>query len=284
MSTTDEMQTDAEERRRAAQAQQRRSPGTEEVAVPEEDENARSADPDLDKSEKDLGFFERNPRAKFLIFSVILVALVLGVLFWLHSRRWVDTDDAQVDGHIYDVNARVGGQVLKVNGDDGQFVHAGDVLVVIDPKDYQVALQKAQADFDDAVATAHAAALNVPITTIGSTTQISSADADVLNTQAGLAAAQEQADAAQAQLAEAQSSAKKANTDVERYRTLLDKNEIAAAAIRPGGGNRGLGECDSQRPRCLGASGRRTSAAGGVKRGARKRIWRMRRLRRSRSG
>ncbi len=212
MNTTDDMKTETDEQR---------------AAVPEQNDNARIADPDLDKREKDLGFFDRNPKAKFILFAVVLIALLLGILFWLHSRQWVDTDDAQVDGHIYNVNARVGGQVVKVLADDGQFVHAGDVLVQIDPKDYQVALQKAQADYDDAVATAHAASLNVPITTVGSTTQISSADADVLNAQAGVSAAQQQADAAKAQLVEAQANARKLNADVERYRSLLTKKEIA---------------------------------------------------------
>jgi membrane fusion protein (multidrug efflux system) len=198
----------------------------ERVTIPEE-KDTRIADPELNKREKDLGFFERNPRAKFAIFAILLLAVFAGVLFWLHSRQWVDTDDAQVDGHIYNVNARVGGQVIQVLADDGQFVHAGDVLVQIDPKDYQVALQKAQADYDDAVSTSRAAVLNVPITTVGSTTQISSAGADVINAKAGFAAAQRQADAANAQLVEAQANARKLNADVERYRQLLGKREIA---------------------------------------------------------
>ena len=56
---------------------------------------------------------------------------LLGVgWFWWESRHWESTDDAQIDGHIYPISARVGGQVIKVNFDDGQFVHKGDVLVV----------------------------------------------------------------------------------------------------------------------------------------------------------
>ena len=59
--------------------------------------------------------------------------------FWWDSRHWEDTDDAEIDGHIYPINARVAGQVIKVNYDDGQVVRKGDVLVQIDPTDYQVA-------------------------------------------------------------------------------------------------------------------------------------------------
>lgn len=202
-----------------------------ETTTPFENERLEiQTDPELDPNTtkpKRESFFERNPRAKGIIFVVVLLAVVGAILFWWHSRQWVDTDDAQVDGHIYTVNARVGGQVIKVLADDGQFVHAGDVLVQIDPKDYQVALAKAQADYDDAVATARAADLNVPITTVGSTSQISSADADLLNSNAGVAGAHQQADAAQAQLVEAQANAKKLNADVERYRALMAKKEIA---------------------------------------------------------
>ena len=202
-----------------------------ETTTPTENEKLESqADPELDPQNtkpKRESFFARNPRARGIIFIVVLVLLVGAILFWWHSRKFVDTDDAQVDGHIYTVNARVGGQVVKVLADDGQFVHAGDVLVQIDPKDYEVALAKAQADYDDAAATARAADLNVPITTVGSTSQISSADADLLNSNAGVAGAQQQADAAQAQLIEAQANAKKLNADVERYRALMLKKEIA---------------------------------------------------------
>ena len=69
---------------------------------------------------------------------MILVVLAVG-WYWWDSRRWESTDDAQIDGHIYPISARVGGQVVKVNFDDGQFVHKGDVLVQIDPTDYKVA-------------------------------------------------------------------------------------------------------------------------------------------------
>ena len=69
-----------------------------------------------------------------------IVAVVLVGWFWWESRQWEDTDDAQIDGHIYPISARVNGHVIKVNFDDGQLVHKGDVLVVIDPTDYTVAL------------------------------------------------------------------------------------------------------------------------------------------------
>jgi membrane fusion protein (multidrug efflux system) len=171
--------------------------------------------------------FQRNPKARaFALAGLILVLLLVG-WYWWDSRHWESTDDAQIDGHIYPISARVGGQVTKVKFDDGQFVHQGDVLVQVDPTDYKVALDRAQADYQDSQANLLAARAGVPIADVGSFSQIHSAGADVDSAQAGVAAAQKQMDAAQAQIIEAEANAKKLNADVERYRMLLGKREIA---------------------------------------------------------
>jgi len=68
----------------------------------------------------------------------------------------------------------------------------------------------------------------VSISKVSSDTQISGASADVLSAEAGVAAAQQNEKAATAQLTEAQATARKLNTDVQRYRPLLEKQEIAA--------------------------------------------------------
>ena len=171
--------------------------------------------------------FQRNPRAKIFLFVGILIVLIAVGWYWWNSRRWENTDDAQIDGHIYPISARVGGQVVKVNFDDGQFVHKGDVLVQIDSTDYKVAIDRAQADFQDAAANAQAAEANVPVADVGSTSQINSTSADVTSAQAGVTAAQKQMEAAQAQVVEAEANATKLNADVERYKMLLDKKEIS---------------------------------------------------------
>src|SRR5581483_12485686 len=94
-------------------------------------------DPEARPPEDDRrGFFQKHPAAKPVVFLVAIVAIVLVGWFWWESRQWEDTDDAQIDGHIYPISARVSGHVIKVNFDDGQVVHKGDVLVVVDPTDY----------------------------------------------------------------------------------------------------------------------------------------------------
>src|SRR3974390_810809 len=171
--------------------------------------------------------FERNPRAKYILFIALLAVLVAVGWYWWDSRRWESTDDAQIDGHIYPISARVGGQVVKVNVDDGNFVHKGDVLVQIDSTDYKVAVDRAQADYQDSLANAQAAQASVPIADVGSASQIHSASADVTAAQASVAAAKDQMAAAKAQVIEAEANAKKLNNDVDRYKLLLDKKEIA---------------------------------------------------------
>lgn len=162
------------------------------------------------------------------IFVIVAVLAVLcGVMLWMHSRGWERTDDAQVDGHIYPVSARVGGRVVKVLVEDGQFVHAGEVLLQIDPAEYQLAVDHAEADYKDAEAGAEAAQLGVSITKVGSETQIGGASADIDNAEAGVSSAREAEKAALAQLTEANANARKLNSDVERYRPLLEKSEIA---------------------------------------------------------
>lgn len=173
------------------------------------------------------GLFERKPWLRTAL-RVLLVVMVIGAaLYWWHSRNYEDTDDAQVDGNLAPISARVGGHVVRVNVEDGEFVKAGTVLVEIDPRDYQVAVERARADYLDAQASSQAAQFNVPISQVGSTSQIRSAQEDVTTAEAGIAAATKQVEEAEARLVQAQANARTANLDEERYRGLVAKKEIA---------------------------------------------------------
>jgi membrane fusion protein, multidrug efflux system len=184
----------------------------------------------LPASERDLrwrSFRAGNPRFRvFLIVGVVVLAVV-GFFLWRYFASYEDTDDAQIDGHMNSISARVSGHVLKLLVEDNQYVAAGTPLIEIDPKDYQVALDRAKADYADAVALAEAARVNVPITSVNTTSQTSSAQADVENANAGIAAARQQYAAANAQLVEAQANNVKAQSDLVRYKQLVDKQEIS---------------------------------------------------------
>src|SRR5579862_3638368 len=101
-------------------------------------------------------------RRNILILVVALVLIVGGVFFWRYLNTYESTDDAQVDVHLYPVSARISGYVVKVNVNDNQWVQQGAVLVEIDPKDYEVAVAKAQADLANAEATAQSLNITVP--------------------------------------------------------------------------------------------------------------------------
>ncbi len=168
----------------------------------------------------------RGPNRKIVVGIVLIVLILGGVSLFHYLSRWESTDDAEIDGYIYPVSARVSGYVTSVKVDDNQYVKAGTVLVEMDPKDYQVALASAKATLANDNASAVATQTNVPITSVSTSSQLSSAEADVENAQAGLAAAQRQSDAAQASFQEAEANDRKAQDDVNRFKPLSEKDEI----------------------------------------------------------
>jgi membrane fusion protein (multidrug efflux system) len=168
-----------------------------------------------------------NSHTRWLIIGAVLVLLIGGFFAWRYFSSYESTDDAQVDGHLMPLSARISGYVSKVNVNDNQYVTAGTVLVEIDPRDYQVALDQAKAAAADAQATAQSMSIDVPVTSVNTSSQISSTEADVQNATAGVAAAQQQYDAAQAQLLQAQANDVKAQSDLMRYKQLVAKQEIS---------------------------------------------------------
>lgn len=157
----------------------------------------------------------------------IVVLLVAGIFVYRYVNSYESTDDAQVDGHINSISARISGHVIKLNVEDNQYVQAGTVLVEIDPADYQVASDRAKADFEDAQAAAVAAGVTVPITSVNTNSQVSVTEADVNSARAGIQVAQQQFEAAKAQLAQAEANNVKAQNDLVRYKQLVDKQEIS---------------------------------------------------------
>jgi membrane fusion protein (multidrug efflux system) len=169
----------------------------------------------------------QSPGFRIAVLIALVVLLVVGFFVYRYLTSYESTDDAQVDGHINSVSARISGHVIKLNVEDNQYVQAGTVLVEIDPADYQVAYERAKADYADAQAAAIAAGVNVPITSINTSSQVSASEADVNSARAGIQAAQQQLQAAKAQLVQAQANDFKAQNDLARYKQLVDKQEIS---------------------------------------------------------
>ncbi|HXP80670.1 MAG TPA: HlyD family secretion protein [Verrucomicrobiae bacterium] len=170
-----------------------------------------------------------NKRRNILVIIVIgAVVLVGGLFLWRYLGSYESTDDAQVDAHLYPVSSRISGYVTKVNVDDNQYVQKGAVLVEIDPKDYEVAVEEARANLASAEATAQSLNINVPITSVNTTSQLNFATSGVEDAGAAIANAENQVAAAHAQLEVAQANDVKAQDDLRRYKALLDKQEVAA--------------------------------------------------------
>jgi membrane fusion protein (multidrug efflux system) len=152
----------------------------------------------------------RSPRnrrvATFVLAGGSVVALSVAVAFWWHGRSRVSTDDAQIEADIATISARVGGTVKEILVADNQLV--------------EVALRRAEAEAADATAAAVAAHASVPIATTTSAGQVDTANA-------GLLAAKQEVEGAQARLDEADANLKRATSDLTRYRTLIEKDEIS---------------------------------------------------------
>lgn len=183
---------------------------------------------------------KRSPRrarrlGRILVPVLIVVAVgIAGYYVWKHFNTFESTDDAQIDGHVNAISTRIGGNVVEVLATDEKYVKAGDVLVRIDPKDYEAALAKAEADLADAEAALETSRLDIPITNINTASQLKTANsgradsvAFVSGAERQLAAAQARVETASAQVREAQANLNKANDDVRRYKQLVDKDEIA---------------------------------------------------------
>ena len=170
---------------------------------------------------------EKSSSRKVILIVVALVVVVGAVLYYLNSRHYEDTDDAQVDGNLYQVSSRVAGQVVTVKVEDEQVVHTGDTIAEIDPRDLQVALEQAEATLANAQADYEEAQSNVPITAVNVRTNISTSGSDVLGNQASVSQAEAQVAAAEAKVAGAEANAQKSQLDVDRYTPLVAKDVIS---------------------------------------------------------
>jgi membrane fusion protein, multidrug efflux system len=164
---------------------------------------------------------------KFIVIGVVLLLVLGAIFFYWRSTFTEDTDDAQVDGNLYQVSSRITGHVVKVYVDDNQTVQAGQLLAETDPTDYQVALDQALANLASAQADYTQATVNVPITRVTVGTSVSTAGSDVRGSTEQVAQAEKQVEAANARVDQAKANAIKADLDVQRYTPLVQKDVIS---------------------------------------------------------
>jgi membrane fusion protein (multidrug efflux system) len=166
--------------------------------------------------------------------ALVIILAIGGYLLWKYLSSYESTDDAQIDGHVNAISARISGHLSEVPVEDAQIVKAGDVLVKIDPRDYEVAVSQAQANLADAEASLQSARTDLPIVSTNTESALQTARSSRADAGAGLLGAERQFEAAearlqtaQAQVNEAQANYKKAADDAARYKQLVDKDEIS---------------------------------------------------------
>ena len=169
----------------------------------------------------------RKRRRNLIIIVSLVVLIVAGLFLWRYLSSYESTDDAQADVHLYPVSTRIPGYVIRVNVNDNQWVNQGDVLVEIDPTDYQVALAQAQANLANSEATARSLNITVPITSVNTTSQLQFTASGIEDARAAVSAAEKQLAAAHQQVEAALANDVRAQDDLRRYKLLVDKREVA---------------------------------------------------------
>jgi membrane fusion protein (multidrug efflux system) len=193
----------------------------EESNLPEQSEH-----PDTQTVVQEEAPAQKSGRKFIVIAVVLLLAIGAGIFYW-RSTYTESTDDAQVDGDLYQVSSRVTGQVIKVYVEDNQQIKEGQPIAEIDPKDYQVALEQAQANLASAQAAAIQANVNVPITSVNVHTSVDTTSSDVQGSTAAVDQARKQEQAAEARVVAAKANAVKSHLDVDRYTPLVQKDVIS---------------------------------------------------------
>jgi membrane fusion protein, multidrug efflux system len=217
------LRDEQEKLRQASAAQSQESQTKPAVATPPPD---KPAEPQKKKGPSPVAL---------AIFFIVIVALAVGGFFlWGYLSSYETTDDAQVDGHIDSVSSRINGTVTAVHFEDNQQVHAGELLVELDPRDYQVALEQAQAQLLGSEREVSAQTPNVPITSQVNQTniqttglEVASAQASIAAAEANVAAAEQEYQSALAQVRLAQANHNNDEAEVARYKALVDKDEVS---------------------------------------------------------
>jgi membrane fusion protein (multidrug efflux system) len=172
---------------------------------------------------------------KLIIAGALLVLIAAGLFVWIQSWNHVSTDDAQVDGHIIQVSSKIYGNVAQVLVDDNQQVKQGQVLVRLDPRDYQAKVDQLAAALGVAQSQARGASVGVPLTRETTQSGSSSAEAQLIAAQADYEKAKGDYDRAansdiswaRANVDSAQATYERAQADLARMRPLMQKEEIS---------------------------------------------------------
>jgi membrane fusion protein (multidrug efflux system) len=166
-------------------------------------------------------------RRRIALVSVVLVLAAAGLLYWLHSRHFENTDDAQIDGSITNVSPRVTGTVSATHVIENQTVKAGDLLIELDPADLKIAVDQARAQVAQAQGQLEAEDPLIPITLASNQSALASARSDLAAAQAALSAARKEVQQLTAQLRQAEANGRTAQLEKDRSERLLAQGAVS---------------------------------------------------------
>jgi membrane fusion protein (multidrug efflux system) len=189
-------------------------------------DTSRQQDTENQARKKDAPRGNLSRGALLFIFALALAGVTV---WWLNSRNYESTDDAQIEGHLDLVSTRISGTVSYINPrvENNQFVEAGTLLLQLDPRDYEAELEHAKADLDTRSAEARSALVTVPIVDANSFGGLHSAEAAKEQAMASAEAEQANLIAAQHKLQQDEAIYARAERDRVRYLTLVEKEEIS---------------------------------------------------------
>jgi len=167
--------------------------------------------------------------SRWILLTVFAIAVAATSLWWLHSQNYESTDDAQIEGHLDLVSARISGTVTYVNPrvENNQLVQAGTLLIELDPRDYAAELEHAKANLDTRSAEARSAQVTVPIVDASAFGQLHSAEAAKEQSLASVESEQANLVAARHKLQQDEAIFARAERDRARYQALVEKQEIS---------------------------------------------------------
>jgi membrane fusion protein, multidrug efflux system len=171
------------------------------------------------------------PRSKrALVLGLIAAVIIAGAGLWYITHRGLEsTDNAQIDGEVVSVPARVGGVVTQVAFSENQRVKTGDLLAALDSAPARARLAEAEANVLSAQAQADAADATARVSETNAIGDKSVADASLITASVGAASSSDQIKEAAAQLESAQTSLAQAQVDHGRAQRLLDTGAISKA-------------------------------------------------------
>lgn len=161
----------------------------------------------------------------FIIGGIMVVAAIAGLGYWLYARQFETTDDAFVEGDIVQVSPKVSAYISKIYVKGNQSVHKGDLLVELDPKDYEAKLEQAKAQLRTAQAQRGQAEANVSLTRATTGAAQTQAHANVQTTQNNVEQTRLAAQAKQSQVTQAQTAVKTAQATLAQTRTQIPQAE-----------------------------------------------------------